>query len=321
MASRSTAARPCGGCRSRCGPSRCPAGRAAAQGQEHPRAPTTTPTGPAATRPAWPACSSCRGWCARPCRRWPPRRSTASTACTTSRDRRSSPPTTTATSTRRCCCRRIPEPWRHQMFVGAAADYFFGNKVTAPLSALVLGAIPIERHKVSRVRRPRGRADRRRLEHADLPRGRPQPRRLGPAVPGRRRLPVAALRRAGRAGPRRGHRSHPAQGPQHPGAVTDHVTFGAPLRPADGEDSRRFGARIEAAVAALADEAATDWYSARKRAHAGVARRCRAPTSSAPGAAPGPSATAAPSAAAPARTAGPTSPSRPARGAARQTFS
>ena len=36
------------------------------------------------------------------------------------------------------------------MFVGAAADYFFGNRVTAALSALVMGAIPIERTKVTR---------------------------------------------------------------------------------------------------------------------------------------------------------------------------
>ena len=44
----------------------------------------------------------------------------------------------------------IPEPWRHHIVIGAAADYFFGNRVTAPLSALVIGAIPIERTKVGR---------------------------------------------------------------------------------------------------------------------------------------------------------------------------
>ena len=45
------------------------------------------------------------------------------------------------------------------------------------------------------------------------------------------------------------------------------VTFGDPLRPEEGEDSRRFAARIEDAVAALADETATNWYEARVRAH------------------------------------------------------
>ena len=49
---------------------------------------------------------------------------------------------------------------------------------------------------------------------------------------------------------------------------TVHVTFGAPIRPADGDDARSFGTRIEAAVATLADERATDW-TARRRAAAG----------------------------------------------------
>ncbi len=44
----------------------------------------------------------------------------------------------------------IPEPWRNKMFVGAAADYFFGSPLTSALSALAIGAIPIERSKVSR---------------------------------------------------------------------------------------------------------------------------------------------------------------------------
>jgi hypothetical protein len=44
------------------------------------------------------------------------------------------------------------------------------------------------------------------------------------------------------------------------------VVFGAPLQ-ADGDEStRRFNARIEAAVTALADEATTDYWSARRRA-------------------------------------------------------
>ena len=46
--------------------------------------------------------------------------------------------------------------------------------------------------------------------------------------------------------------------------------FGAPLTPADGESTRRFNARIEAAVAALADEATTDYWTARQRAAAGT---------------------------------------------------
>ncbi len=36
------------------------------------------------------------------------------------------------------------------------------------------------------------------------------------------------------------------------------------------EDSRKFAARLEVAVAALADEATSDWWRARQRAHAGA---------------------------------------------------
>ncbi|MEO0492974.1 MAG: hypothetical protein AAF081_06130, partial [Actinomycetota bacterium] len=45
------------------------------------------------------------------------------------------------------------------------------------------------------------------------------------------------------------------------------VTFGRAITPADDENTTRFAARIEREVAALADEATTDWYSARRRAH------------------------------------------------------
>ena len=44
----------------------------------------------------------------------------------------------------------VPEPWRHRLFVAAAADYFFRTRVTSVLSALVIGAIPIDRSRVSR---------------------------------------------------------------------------------------------------------------------------------------------------------------------------
>jgi hypothetical protein len=44
------------------------------------------------------------------------------------------------------------------------------------------------------------------------------------------------------------------------------VTFGAPLRPREGERTNRFAERIEEAVAVLADERATDWWTARRRA-------------------------------------------------------
>jgi hypothetical protein len=39
--------------------------------------------------------------------------------------------------------------------------------------------------------------------------------------------------------------------------------------PNEGEDSRHLAIRIEEAVAALADESATDWWQARRRAATG----------------------------------------------------
>ncbi|MHB1718013.1 MAG: hypothetical protein ACYCV5_11905, partial [Acidimicrobiales bacterium] len=45
------------------------------------------------------------------------------------------------------------------------------------------------------------------------------------------------------------------------------VSFGSPLRPAGGEDARRFATRIESAVAVLAAEAnGGDWWTARREA-------------------------------------------------------
>ena len=88
------------------------------------------------------------------------------------------------------------------------------------------------------------------------------------------------------------------KGKRRPARSPTRLTFGDPLWPGEGEDSRRFAVRIERAVAALADEVGTDWYSARLRAHAPRRRRC--PDRKRPrGAARGPSATAARSAAVP----------------------
>ena len=71
-----------------------------------------------------------------------------------------------------------------------------------------------------------------------------------------------------------GHRGPGGAGPPVP--VT--VIFGTPLSPREGEDARRFGARIEAAVATLADEVATDWWTARSGPPPGPPRRSRART-------------------------------------------
>ena len=162
----------------------------------------------------------------------------------------------------------IPEPWRHQLFVGAGADYFFTNRVTSALSALTIGAIPVERRKVTR------RSADQAAELIDAgwsmlifpeggrsPDGWGQPFRGGAAYLSLRcGVPVVPVHLQGTGRILR-------KGAKLPTPSSTTVTFGDPLRPEDGEDSRRFAARIEDAVAALADETATNWYEARTRAH------------------------------------------------------
>lgn len=162
----------------------------------------------------------------------------------------------------------LPEPWRYQVFVGAAADYFFRNRISGAAAALALNAIPIERATVTR-------------RSADLaaeligdgwsmlifpeggrsPDGWGQDFRGGAAYLARRTgAPVVPIHLAGtgrilRKGTKR----------LRPSPTV--VTFGSALYAGPDEDTRALGARIEAAVAALADEHVTDWYQARQRAH------------------------------------------------------
>ncbi len=164
----------------------------------------------------------------------------------------------------------IPEPWRHKMIVGAAADYFFGTKVTAALSSLTMGAIPIERTKIER-RSANLAAD---LigegwsllifpEGGRSPDGWGQPFRGGAAfLAAKTGVPVVPVHLAGTGRILRKGRSVPRPS-------TTSVTFGRPLTPAPDENANRFAARIEREVAALADEVTTDWYTARRRAYAG----------------------------------------------------
>ncbi len=162
----------------------------------------------------------------------------------------------------------IPEPWRHKTFVAAAADYFFTSRVRSAASALVLNAIPIERTRVSR--RPADDAaalieDGWNLvifpEGGRSPDGWGQPFRGGAAYLALRcHVPVVPVHIEGTGRILRKGKNTPRRSPTR-------VTFGEPLWPAEGEDSRRFAARIEAAVAALADEVGSDWYTARLRAH------------------------------------------------------
>jgi 1-acyl-sn-glycerol-3-phosphate acyltransferase len=165
----------------------------------------------------------------------------------------------------------IPEPWRHRIVVGAAADYFFTTRVTGAMSAFALNAFPIERTRVTR-------------RSADLaaeligdgwsllifpeggrsPDGWGQPFRGGAAYLSLRcDVPVVPIHLEGTG-------RILAKGAKRLTPSRTRVTFGRPIRPDEGEDSRRLSVRIESEVAALADEVTTDWWSARRRAASGA---------------------------------------------------
>ncbi|MGI8759558.1 MAG: lysophospholipid acyltransferase family protein [Acidimicrobiales bacterium] len=164
----------------------------------------------------------------------------------------------------------IPEPWRHRIVVAAAADYFFTNRVTSAASALAIGAIPMERSRVERRSAERAAA----LidqgwsllifpEGGRSADGWGRGHRGGAAYLALRcSVPVVPVHLEGTG-------RIFGKGDKRPRPGTSTVTFGAPLRPGAGDNASRFAGRIEQAVAALADEAATDWWSARRRAAKG----------------------------------------------------
>ena len=181
----------------------------------------------------------------------------------------------------------LPVEIRHRTIVAAASDYFFDRRWKAVLWSFSLAAIPIERSRVNR----RSADTAAQLledgwnlvifpEGGRSPDGWAQPFRGGAAYLARRTgRPVVPVYLHGTrhvlpkrpeiagvtADPPAGSWSESRQG----GAVRRSpvtVLFGSPLYPAEGEDARRFGARVERAVAALADEASSDWWTARRRA-------------------------------------------------------
>lgn len=177
----------------------------------------------------------------------------------------------------------LPDRFRHHTVVAAAADYFFDRRLKAIASALALAAIPIDRTSVSR----------RSLQRAtDLiedgwnlvifpeggrsPDGWSQPFRAGAAFLAiRMGVPVVPIHlegsrrviRKGRGGVRR---------------ATTHVSFGAPLHPVGPlSDARVLSDEIERVVGVLADEQATDWWTARRHAATGSTPSLRGPAASA----------------------------------------
>jgi len=162
----------------------------------------------------------------------------------------------------------LPLPFRHRTVVAAAADYFFDRKWKAALWSLVLATIPIERTRVNR--RSAELATELLADGWNLiifPEGGRSPDGWGQEFRGgaaylsvRAGVPVVPVHLAGTR----------ALLPKGGGGIRRRpttVSFGSLLRPADGEDARRFATRIESAVAVLASEAnGGDWWTARREA-------------------------------------------------------
>lgn len=162
----------------------------------------------------------------------------------------------------------VPEPWRSKLVVAAAADYFFDARWKGTMAALALNAIPIDREVTGR----RSSDMIRRLledgwslviypEGGRSPDGWGQDWKGGAAYLSSRTgvdvVPVFIDGTGALFG----------KGAKRPKPGTTKVVFGHPLSPVEGESSRRFAARIEESVTALGDEALTDYWTARQRAH------------------------------------------------------
>jgi len=167
--------------------------------------------------------------------------------------------------------RAVPAVWRRKLVVAAAADYFFDKRWKAALSALSLNAIPIDREVTGRRSADAIRAlvdDGYSLviypEGGRSPDGWGQDFKGGAAyLSSRTGAPVVPVFIDGTGAIFGKGMKRPK-----PGRAT--VVFGAAMRPEDGESTRRFSARIEAAVTTLGDEALTDFWTARRRAAAGT---------------------------------------------------
>lgn len=165
----------------------------------------------------------------------------------------------------------IPTCWRRELVVAAAADYFFDQRWKAAMSALSLNAIPIDREVTNRRSSDLFRdlvAD----GHSLLiyPEGGRSPDGWGQEFKG------GAAYLSSRTGAAvipvfiDGTGAIFGKGMKRPKPGRTKVVFGAPLWPRDDENTRRFNARIEAAVTRLGDEALTDFWTATRRAADGA---------------------------------------------------
>ncbi len=166
--------------------------------------------------------------------------------------------------------RAIPLCWRSNLVVAAAADYFFDSHWKSVISALSLNAIPIDREATGRKS-----ADLIRDVMADgysliiYPEGGRSPDGWGQEFKGgaaylstRTGAPVVPVFIDGTG-------AIFGKGMKRVKPGRTKVIFGAPLWPDTDDNTKRYNARIEAAVTRLGDEAITDYWAATQRAAQG----------------------------------------------------
>jgi 1-acyl-sn-glycerol-3-phosphate acyltransferase len=167
----------------------------------------------------------------------------------------------------------LPPRFRHRIVVAAAADYFFPTRGKGAMNALVVGAVPVERQRVNRRSSDTTAAlldDGWSLvifpEGGRSPDGWGQEFRGGAAYLAQKTArPVVPVYLGGTGSVWPKGQKLPKRAP----TGTVKVIIGSPLPPIEGESARRLAVRLEQAVAALGDEARTDWWSARQRAATG----------------------------------------------------
>lgn len=162
----------------------------------------------------------------------------------------------------------LPAQLREDLAIAAGADYFFPNKVTGALSALFIGAIPIERQKLSKlsIENTLGALkDGRNLlifpEGGRSPDGWSRKHRPGAAFLAKQTdAPVVPVYLDGTG-------TVLPKGKNWPTRSRCAVVFGEPMRLGPDEDARAFAERVERRVGELADEFAQGWWQARKNAY------------------------------------------------------
>ena len=174
--------------------------------------------------------------------------------------------------------RSIPAAWRTELVVAAAADYFFDAKWKASLSALALNAIPIDRDATSRAT-----FDRLRDVIADgnsliiYPEGGRSPDGWGQGFKGGAAYLSARTGAAIIPVHLDGTGEIFGKGAKKLSRGRTTVLFGTPLTIDEGENTRRFNERIEAAVTRLGDETLTDWWTASLNAGKGLSPKLSGP--------------------------------------------